>query len=57
MIATATSIAMMMGIITSATEHNVSAQMMTMGDRDSGFGNMTSGKQESYPFFNVIGAK
>jgi len=56
-IATATSIAMMMGIITSATEHNVSAQMMTMGDRDSGFGNMTSGKQESYPFFNVIGAK
>jgi hypothetical protein len=46
-----------MGIITSASEHNVSAQMMTMGDRGGGFGNMTSGQQESYPFFNVIGTK
>jgi hypothetical protein len=56
-IATATSIAMMMGIITSASEHNVSTQMMTIGDRGGGFGNMTSGQQESYPFFNVIGTK
>jgi hypothetical protein len=47
MIATATLIAMMMGIITSASEHNVSAQMMTTGDRGSGsFGNMTSGQQQ-----------
>jgi hypothetical protein len=44
-IATTTLIAMMMGIITSTSGHNVSAQMMTMGDR-GGFGNMTSGQQQ-----------
>jgi hypothetical protein len=43
-IATATLIAMMIGIITSTSGHNVSAQMM-MGDR-GGFGNMTSGQQQ-----------
>jgi hypothetical protein len=45
-IATTTLIAMMMGIIiTSTSGHNVSAQMMTMGDR-GGFGNMTSAQQQ-----------
>jgi hypothetical protein len=66
-IATATLIAMMMmvGIITSTSGHNVSAQMM-MGDRDGGgFGNMTSGQQQQIngtinlgqTIFEAIGSK
>jgi hypothetical protein len=62
-IATATLIAMMMiGIITSTSGHNVSAQMM-MGDR-GGFGNMTSGQQQingtinlGQTIFEAIGSK
>jgi hypothetical protein len=72
-IATVTLIAMMNAIITSTGVHNVSAQMMTMGDRGSGggFGNMTSGQQEQQKkmmtingtinlgqtIFNAIGSK
>jgi hypothetical protein len=62
-IATATLIATMMGIITSTNGHNVSAQMM-MGDRGSSFGNMTSGQQQingtinlGQTIFEAIGSK
>jgi uncharacterized iron-regulated membrane protein len=63
MIATVTLIAMMMGIITSASEHNVSAQMMMTGDR-GGFGNITSGQQQingtinlGQTIFEAVGSK
>jgi hypothetical protein len=63
-ITTVTLIATMMGITTSASEHNVSAQMMTMGDRGGGFGNMTSGQQQingtinlGQTIFEAIGSK
>lgn len=53
----------MMGIITSTSGHNVSAQMM-MGDRGGGFGNMTSGQQQingtinlGQTIFEAIGSK
>jgi hypothetical protein len=62
-IATATLIAMMMGIITSTSGYNVSAQMMMTGDR-GGFGNMTSGQQQingtinlGQTIFEAIGSK
>jgi hypothetical protein len=45
-VAMATLIAMMGIIITSTSEHSVSAQMMMMGDRGGGFGNMTPGQQQ-----------
>jgi hypothetical protein len=60
-IATATLIAMMMGIITSTSGHNVSAQMM--GDRGD-FDNMTAGQQQingtinlGQTIFEAIGSK
>jgi hypothetical protein len=65
-IATVTLIAMIMAIITSASEHNVSAQMMTTGDRGSdSFGNMTSGQKVmingtinlGQTIFDAIGSK
>jgi hypothetical protein len=53
-IATVTLIATMMAIITSTSEHNVKAQMMTMGDRGGGFGNMTSGQQQQQQINGTI---